>query len=98
VQPAPVVNLIDEARKPRDHLLEALVVAEVNLLALERLHEALGLAVVVRIAASSHRAHQPMRGQFAPIGLQRTVYRDRNDESGPLEDGARGSRRAAPPA
>jgi hypothetical protein len=33
VQPAPVVDLIDEAGKSRDHFVEALVVAKVNLLA-----------------------------------------------------------------
>ena len=33
-------------------------------------------------AASAHRAHQPVRCQFAPIGLRRLlVRRDRNGES-----------------
>jgi hypothetical protein len=39
VQPAAVVNLVDEARKARDDLIEGLIVAEVNLLALERLRD-----------------------------------------------------------
>jgi glutathione S-transferase len=73
VQPVPVVDFIDEAWQPRDHFIEALVITEVNLLAFERLHEALGFAVVVRIAPPSHRAHQPMRCQFVRIWLGRIL-------------------------
>ena len=69
VQPASVVNLVDEVREAGDDLFEALIVAEIDLLALEGLHEALRLAVVVGVAAPAHRAHHAMRRQFGPIGL-----------------------------
>ncbi len=61
MQPALVVDFIDEARKASDDLVEGLVIAQVDLLALERLHKALGLPFVVRITASAHRTDQPVR-------------------------------------
>jgi hypothetical protein len=73
VEPAAVVDFIDEAGKWRDHFVEALIVAEVNLLTLERLDKALGFAIIVRIAASPHRAEQRMRHQFVPIRLNRIL-------------------------
>ena len=54
VQPAVVVYLVDEVRKAGDDLIKAMLVAEVELLALERLHEAFRLCVIVRIAAAAH--------------------------------------------
>src|SRR5579884_862765 len=69
MQPATVVHLVDEVRQPRHDLVEGLIVAQIDLLALECLHEALRLAVVIGVAAAPHRAHQPMRGKFAAIDL-----------------------------
>jgi hypothetical protein len=85
VQPAAVVDLVDEARKARDDLIEGLIVAEVNLLALERLHETLCLAYRTdyRTAPSSPSAHEQ------PIRCDRATRRDRNDVSCPVKDGAR---------
>ena len=47
VEPALVVDLVDEAWKRMDDVGECLVAAEIHLFGLERLHEALGLSVVI---------------------------------------------------
>jgi hypothetical protein len=68
VQPALVIGVIDEARKVSDDLVEGLLVAQINLLALARLYKALGpLVVEGLITASANRADQPMRCKFAAI-------------------------------
>ena len=58
---------------------ERLVAAEIDLLGLERLHEALGLGVVVGVAPAAHRAAQPMRGEHPrDIAQQHTAILDPN--------------------
>ena len=60
MQPAGVVDLIDEARKVGGHILEGFVVHQVDGFGLQRFHKTLGLGIVVRIAASAHRADETM--------------------------------------
>src|SRR3954452_7828412 len=52
VQPPSIVHLLTEARQPGDHVLERIVAAQVHLLVLERLREAFGFRVTVRVAAA----------------------------------------------
>ena len=60
VEPAFVVDLVDEVRKRVDDVGERLIAAEVDFLGLDSLHEALGLGVVIGDAAAAHRTAQPM--------------------------------------
>jgi len=53
-----VVDVIDKARQIGDDILKGLVRHRINRLDLERFHEALGLGIVVGIAASAHGADQ----------------------------------------
>jgi hypothetical protein len=51
VEPAFVVDLVDEARKRVNDIGERLVAAEIDFLGLERLYKALCLGVVIGVAA-----------------------------------------------
>ena len=53
----------------RDHVSVSSIVTEIDLLALDRLHETLGFAVVVWIAAATHRTDQAVLGKYPAIGL-----------------------------
>lgn len=57
-----VVDLIDEARKVGSDIVERLIGHRIDDLDLERFHEALGLGVIIRIAAAPHRSDQAMFG------------------------------------
>jgi hypothetical protein len=67
--PARLVYLVDEIREARDDLVEAVAVSRVDLLALQRLSETLGLGVVIRIVALAGRANQGVRGRFPKVRL-----------------------------
>ena len=56
----PVVDLLPEVRETVDHILQRLVVVNIDLLLLERFEEALDLRVVVRVSPSRYRAAQPV--------------------------------------
>ena len=73
VQSAGVVYPVDEAWKPRDHVRVSPIVTEVDLFALDRLHETLGFPVVVWIAAPTHLTDQSGFGKYPAIGLGRVV-------------------------
>jgi hypothetical protein len=75
VQSADVVYLVDEAWKPRDHVRVTPIVTEVDLFALDRLHETLGFPVVVWIAAPTHRTDQSAFGKYPAIGRGRVLGR-----------------------
>lgn len=51
-----VVNLVDERRDALNDLGKIPIFVKIYVLALERLHKALGLDIVVRITAPAHRA------------------------------------------
>src|SRR3989442_14389741 len=67
VEPALVVDLVDEAWKRMDDVGECLVAAEIHLFGLERLHEALGLSVVIGDTAPPHGAAQAMVAKHLPV-------------------------------
>ncbi len=69
VKPLCVVDLFNEPWKPAGDITEGLVAADVDVLDLERLHEALGLRIVVRIAGRAHRPAQPGFLQGPAIGF-----------------------------
>ena len=54
-----VVHLIDQAGNIDRDVVEGLIGHQVDGFDLQGLHEALGLGVVVRIAAPAHRTDQP---------------------------------------
>ena len=54
VEPARVVDLVDEVRKVGDDVGERLIVSEIDGLNFERFHEALGLGIVIRVAPPPH--------------------------------------------
>ena len=73
VQSAGVVDLIDEAWKVGSDVLEGLIGHGIDGLDLQRLHEALGLGVVVRIAAAPHRSDETMLGEGLPVAPGRVL-------------------------
>ena len=66
-----VVDLIDEVGNIGRDVVEGLIGHQVDGLDLQGLHEALGLGVVVRIAAPAHRTDQPMLMEALTIGIGR---------------------------
>src|SRR3954463_6165427 len=69
MEPPRVVNLVDEPGKVRRDVLESLVGHQVHRLDLKRLHEALRLGIVIRVAASAHRSNKPVCGEDLPAGF-----------------------------
>ena len=70
VQPLRVLDLVDEPREIVGDVAKALVFHAIHRLHLQRLHEALGLGVVIRVPAPPHRAFEPVLGQFLSIPLR----------------------------
>lgn len=73
MQSACVVDLIDEARKIGGDIVESLVGHRVDGLDLERFHVALGLGVIVWIAAAPHRSDETMFGEGLPVAPGRVL-------------------------
>jgi hypothetical protein len=67
MEPTAVVDLLDEAWKVLDDVGERLVRHRIDRFDLERLHEALSLGVVIRIATPPHRADAAMSKQGLAI-------------------------------
>src|SRR5699024_3514786 len=67
MQASGVVDLLDEAGQSGGDLLEGRVIRDVDVLDLEGLEEALGLGVVVRVAAAAHRADEAMRREQGAV-------------------------------
>src|ERR1700756_5078867 len=70
-----IVHIFDEARQRAGNVIESLVLHQVDLLDLEGLHEALGLGIVVWVAASTHRTLEAVLGKLGAIifsGILRT--------------------------
>ena len=67
MEPAFVVHLVDEVRKRVDDVGERLVAADVDFLGLDGLYEALGLGVVIGIAAPAHGTGETMLLQDGAI-------------------------------
>src|SRR3954447_19447679 len=63
-----IINLFDEARQRGNDVVESLVLHQVDLFDLECLHEALGLGVVVWVAASRVHHAARRRSNMAPFG------------------------------
>lgn len=74
VKATAVEDLFDEPRQPSGDVLERVVACQVDLLDLQRLHEPLGLGVVVRIGRRAHRAHRPALTQFLAATGAGTPY------------------------
>jgi hypothetical protein len=82
VESAAVVDLIDEVQKVGGHALEGFVIHQIDRLDFKRLHEALGLGIVIGIATSARGADETMFDQQAAIGLGgvlRTAIRPYSD-------------------
>jgi hypothetical protein len=62
VQPPAVVDVVDEAGQIEGDILEGLVDHRIDRLDLQRLDEALGVGVVVAVAAPPGRADQALAG------------------------------------
>src|SRR5215831_9260811 len=69
VQPASVVDLVNEAGKIRGDVLECFVVHKVDGFDLQRLDEAFGLGVVVGVPTPAHRADEPMLCEQLAVSL-----------------------------
>src|SRR5215813_3944203 len=69
VQPASVVDLVNEAGKIRGDVLECFVVHQVDGFDLQRLDEAFGLGVVVGVSTPAHRADEPMLCEQLAVSL-----------------------------
>jgi hypothetical protein len=67
MEPLWIVNLIDEPWKVEGDVFEGIVGHGIDGFDLEGFHEALGLGVVVRIAATSHGADEVVGGQGLAI-------------------------------
>src|SRR5438067_6923617 len=64
-----IIDIFDEARQRASDVIESLVLHQVDLLDLECLHEALGLGVVVWVAASTHRTLEAVLGELGAVIL-----------------------------
>src|SRR5262245_35517130 len=69
VQPASVVDLVNEAGKIRGDVLECFVVHKVDGFDLQRLDEAFGLGVVVGVSTPAPRADEPMLCEQLAVSL-----------------------------
>src|SRR5262249_41726745 len=69
VEPASVVDLVNEAGKIRGDVLECFVVHKVDGFDLQRLDEAFGLGVVVGVSTPAHRADEPMLCEQLAVSL-----------------------------
>jgi len=69
VQSADVVDLIDKAWKVGGDIFERLVIHRIDGLDLKRLHKALGLGIVLGIAAPAHGADETIFGEYVAVGL-----------------------------
>src|SRR5215510_9317479 len=69
VQPASVVDLVNEAGKIRGDVLECFVVHQVDGFDLQRPDEAFGLGVVVGVSTPAHRADEPMLCEQPAVSL-----------------------------
>ena len=70
MEPAAVVDLVDEAWKVFGNVAEGLVGHWIDRFDLHRLHEALRFGVIVGIATPAHRADEAMAVEGLPIGLR----------------------------
>src|SRR5215813_10300211 len=89
VQPASVVDLVNEAGKIRGDVLECFVVHKVDGFDLQRLDEAFGLGVVVGVSTPAHRADEPMLCEQLAVslaGILRTSIRVMDTAPGRLPD------------
>jgi hypothetical protein len=74
VETAAVVDLVDESRKVVGDIGEGSVGHRIDGLDLERLHEALGLGVVVRFPSPPHRAEETVAKQgFNCLAMRKLV-------------------------
>jgi hypothetical protein len=62
-----IIDVFDEAWQRGSDVIESLVLHQVDFLNLERLHEALGLGVVVWVAASTHRTVEAVLGELGAV-------------------------------
>src|SRR5262249_42962393 len=69
MEPAGVIDLVDEAGKVGGDVLEGLIGHRIDRLHLECLHETLRLGVVVRVRAPAHGANEAMLGKELAIAL-----------------------------
>ena len=67
--PLSIIEIFDEARQRGSDILESLLLHQVDLLDLKRLHEALGLSIVVWVAASTHRTLEAVLGELGAVIL-----------------------------
>src|SRR5215471_10555795 len=70
-----IIDVFDEARQREGDIVESVVLHQIDLLDFEGLHEALGLGVVVGVAASTHRTPEAVLGKLGAIivgGILRT--------------------------
>ena len=70
-----IIDIFDEARQRASDVIESLVLHQVDLLNLECLHEALGLGVVVWVAASTHRTDEAVLGELGAVIVANSVPR-----------------------
>ncbi|WOS67253.1 hypothetical protein SFGR64A_30485 (plasmid) [Sinorhizobium fredii GR64] len=69
MEPALVVDLLDEVGKVFGDVLEGFECHQIDRLDLQRFHEALGLGVVIRVSPATHRADQAVGGQCLAVEL-----------------------------
>ncbi len=67
MQATGVINFVDKPWQLFDDVGKAPIVIEVDMFALERLHEAFGLGVVVGVTPPAHRTAQAQGGQGVAI-------------------------------
>ena len=67
VQPLGIVDIFDEVRQSRRHVVEGSIVAKIHLLDFQGFDKALGLGVIVGIAAPAHRTCETIFGKFGAV-------------------------------
>ena len=74
MQPAFVVNLVDEFADRRACLLQRAITLQPNLLGLQGLHETLRPRVVIGIAATAHRNHRAVGVEQFDVGARSVLH------------------------
>ena len=84
MKPANVVNVVNEAWKISGYILEGFVIHQIDGLDLQRLHEALGLGIVVGVPTPIHRADETdARPAGRGTSLTHIASRDPSGECSP---------------
>jgi len=74
VQPFLIIHLVDEIGNPLENIIEGAILPEVNLLSLERFHEAFSRCIIVRVALAGHADLKLVLFKLVDVILSSILY------------------------